>query len=251
MKLSLALVPVAVLPVVAGAQLIRPTSATATSQFSGLYDIGNTIDGSGLPANFTLSDGHANYTTNNHWTTALNQTVGMSATFSFATPQTLTRFYMWNHRSNGIASNSSYAVTRFDLILRDAGGSTLLALTDLTAVGGTAFAQTFCFPQTAGVSSAQFIVRATQNNNVSPYTGLAEVAFGFVNPCSSADVSGVNQSTCVDGALTADDIIVFLGWYFGNDARANIAGGNQATTPDDTLTADDIIVFLGRFFAGC
>lgn len=70
-------------------------------------------------------------------------------------------------------------------------------------------------------------------------------------PCGLSDVAGPNQSTGADGALTADDIIVFLGWYFASDARANVAGPNQSTDPDNVLTADDIIVFLSRYFAGC
>ncbi len=70
-------------------------------------------------------------------------------------------------------------------------------------------------------------------------------------PCSPSDVAGANQSVGYDGSLTADDIIVFLGWYFASDSRADVAGANQSTTPDTQFTADDIIVFLGRYFAGC
>ncbi|MCU0688565.1 MAG: hypothetical protein MUE97_02325 [Phycisphaerales bacterium] len=70
-------------------------------------------------------------------------------------------------------------------------------------------------------------------------------------PCGLSDVAGPNQTVGPDSALTADDIIVFLGWYFGGDARANVAGPNQSTIPDNVLTADDIIVFLSRYFAGC
>jgi uncharacterized membrane protein len=69
--------------------------------------------------------------------------------------------------------------------------------------------------------------------------------------CTLSDVAGANQSVGPSGDLTADDIIVFLGWYFAQDARANVAGPDQSTTPDNQLTADDIIVFLGRYFAGC
>ena len=72
------------------------------------------------------------------------------------------------------------------------------------------------------------------------------------NACPNpSNVAGANQSTTPDDALTADDIIVFLGWYFANDSRADVAGPNQSTTPDSALTADDIIVFLGRYFSGC
>jgi hypothetical protein len=69
--------------------------------------------------------------------------------------------------------------------------------------------------------------------------------------CGPSDVAGANQSVGADGALTADDIIVFLGWYFANDIRADVAGANQSATPDGQLTADDIIVFLGQYFGGC
>lgn len=69
--------------------------------------------------------------------------------------------------------------------------------------------------------------------------------------CTLSDVAGPNQAAGPDGSLTADDIIVFLGWFFAADSRADVAGANQSTVPDSALTADDIIVFLGRFFGGC
>jgi hypothetical protein len=91
--------------------------------------------------------------------------------------------------------------------------------------------------------------------------GNARIAGGIVDQgayelagptaCNASDVAGANQSVGGDGQLTADDIIVFLGWFFNNDPRADVAGPNQSTTPDTIFTADDIIVFLGRYFQGC
>lgn len=176
-------------PALAGVALVQPDSATATSTFSGSYDIGNTIDGSGLPANFTLTDAHATYVQNNHWTTANGDTIGESATFFFNTPQTFAAFHMWNHRSNGVAANPNYEVTLFDLILRDSASNTLLALTSVAALPDVAVAQTFTFAETSNISSVQFIVRATANNNSSPYTGLAEVAFSVPAPGALATLS--------------------------------------------------------------
>jgi hypothetical protein len=73
-----------------------------------------------------------------------------------------------------------------------------------------------------------------------------------VPACTSlANVAGPNHSTVPDEALTADDIVVYLGWYFAGDLRADVAGANQATAVDSELTADDIIVFLNRYFGGC
>ncbi|MCU0689030.1 MAG: hypothetical protein MUE97_04735 [Phycisphaerales bacterium] len=70
-------------------------------------------------------------------------------------------------------------------------------------------------------------------------------------PACLADIAGANQSTVPDGVLTSDDVIRFIGWYFGNDTRADIAGINQSSTPDGQLTADDIIRFITLYFAGC
>jgi hypothetical protein len=173
----------------ASAQLIRPDSATAGSEFSSLYDIGNAIDGSGLPADFTVADLHANYSTNNHWTTANGAIAAGNAfaTFFFDDAQTLGAFHLWNHRSNVIASNSFYAVTQFDLVFKDAGGNTLGELLDVAAVGGlgTGAAQTFTFDAVSGVRSVLFRI----DSNSTPaghagvnYTGVAEVAFGQAAP---------------------------------------------------------------------
>jgi glucose/arabinose dehydrogenase len=65
-----------------------------------------------------------------------------------------------------------------------------------------------------------------------------------------ADIAGAGQTLGADGQYTADDIIVFIGWFFGNDPRADVAGPGQSSALDQQLTADDIIVFINAFFAG-
>lgn len=237
----------------AGAQtLIRPTTASASSTFSTAYAAANTINGSGLPANFTPGDVHANYTsTSNHWTTRRNETLGMSITWGFATPQTVNRFYMWNHRSNGVAANGNYAVTRFDLEFRDAAGTLLSSLTNLTAESGIAFAQSYCLSTIAGVSTVSLTVRATADNNSSPFTGLAEVAFANVTPCGSADIAGPGPTTCPDGELTADDVILFVNRFVAGNPASDIAGPGPSVGADGELTADDVILFISRFTLGC
>lgn len=83
---------------------------------------------------------------------------------------------------------------------------------------------------------------------------LNEGLVRFYCPAPSAcpaDVAGANQSIGPNGTLTADDIIVFLSWYFASDSRADIAGNNQSLGGNGAFTADDIIVYLGQFFAGC
>jgi probable HAF family extracellular repeat protein len=72
-----------------------------------------------------------------------------------------------------------------------------------------------------------------------------------VRTCSASDVAGPNQGASPDGQLSADDIIVFLAFYFTGDPRGDVAGLNQSSVPDGAFTADDIIVFLSRYFQGC
>jgi hypothetical protein len=78
-----------------------------------------------------------------------------------------------------------------------------------------------------------------------------QVRMKIVRKCNISDVAGGNQVQLFDGQATADDIIVFLNWFFANDLRADFAGPNQSPTPDGVLTADDIIRFLNFYFAGC
>ncbi|HEX8877955.1 MAG TPA: immunoglobulin domain-containing protein [Phycisphaerales bacterium] len=193
---------IATLPLVGRADgpLFQPSSATATSEFSGQFGIIHAINGSGLPANFTPLSPHADYSTNNHWTTKLNQTVGQSATFFFSTPQTVGGFYLWQHRSNVIANNPNYAVVRFDLEFFDAGGGLLASLPNLAAEKGIAIAQVYGFPVVFNVSRVRFTVRETFNNNVSPYTGLAEVAFTSCVAPRPAPVA--NTGVCPGGTVS-------------------------------------------------
>jgi hypothetical protein len=72
-----------------------------------------------------------------------------------------------------------------------------------------------------------------------------------LTPSCLPDIAGAGQTIGGDGQLTADDIIVFIGWFFAADTRADVAGSGQVPTPDGQFTADDIIVFINRFFAGC
>jgi hypothetical protein len=74
---------------------------------------------------------------------------------------------------------------------------------------------------------------------------------GCATPCSPSDVASSGQTLGADGQLRADDIIVFVNWFFSGDVRADIASSGQAAGADGQFTADDIILFVNRFFAGC
>lgn len=100
----------------------------------------------------------------------------------------------------------------------------------------------------AGSTREQIVGIGTRSGNPS---GSAFFSLRLRSCLNQSDIAGANQSVGPDGVLTADDIIVFLGWFFANDPRGNVAGPDQSTVPDNAFTADDIIVFLGRYFVGC
>lgn len=173
---------IAVAAASAGAQpveLFQPDSAVTGSSFSSAYAIENAINGSGLPAGFGPDDPHATYVQGNHWTTASGALAAGDAwaTFFFDAPVTVGTFFLWNHRSDGVAADPNYEVTLFDLVLRDAGGSVLAEFRGLDALPDTAVAQAYAFAPVGGVASVDFIIRA---NAGSSYTGVAEVAFAAV-----------------------------------------------------------------------
>lgn len=164
----------------AHAQLIQPDSAVAGSEFNNQYLVTNAINGSGLPAGFGLDSVHATYTTFNHWTTASGalQAGNAWAIFSFNDPQSLARFHMWNHLSNGVAADPGYAITRFNLELFDADSNLIGSLLHVSALPHVHVAQTFDFGLTHNISSVKITILA--NNGSTQYTGLAEVAFDAV-----------------------------------------------------------------------
>jgi probable HAF family extracellular repeat protein len=70
--------------------------------------------------------------------------------------------------------------------------------------------------------------------------------------CSRADVASIGGALTPDGRVTVDDLIAYLGAFFGgNISVADIATVGGGTNPDGQITADDLISFLQAFFIGC
>ena len=169
----------------ARAILIQPDTATASSEFSSGYLATNTINGSGLPSGFDISDTHANYAVGNHWTSATGTTpTDQFISWGFITPQTLDTIYIWNHLSSQpLAANTGYDVTLFDLTLLNSSGGTLLSLNDAALTPDTNTSQSFSFggaiPEVATVIFDVETVQSSPN-----FTGLAEVAFNSTDSAS-------------------------------------------------------------------
>lgn len=180
--LTLAALGLAIAAQPATAAILTPDTAVASSEFpsgNAAFAAVNTINGSGL-TDFGGSSGHADYSANpgNHWTTDGSPVIGSFITWGFSSAVSLSAMYVWNHRSNVIAQNSGYDVTLFDLVLRDAGGTALTTLTNVSLGFNTDLRQTpvtFATP-IDNVRSVTFTVRGTEFPNPG-FTGLAEVRF--------------------------------------------------------------------------
>lgn len=162
----------------AAAATFSADDATASTEFNSNYVAKNTINGSGLSAPGDPAATHATYTTGNHWTTT-GEAVGAFIDWSFDDPQTLGGLYIWNHRSNNIATNAFYEPVLFGLTISDAGNNVLASFTGVPLAPNTDQSQAFSLTSLlTGVSTVRFTVEATENNNASTnLTGLAEVLF--------------------------------------------------------------------------
>ena len=209
MKLPFYVIAFLFVPVTSNAEnLFQPDSASATSENSSSFLVDYVIDGSGMPPNFTAEDCHDDYSfSNNHWTTVANEVVGTTATFGFDPARTMNAMYLWNHRSNVIASNPFYEITQFDLIFRDVNGDVLLQLDDNTAIGNVAHSQLYIFPEISDVTTVELVI--DENEGVAAganpnFTGLAEIAFacGVTPPL----VGDMNR----DGSINLLDVAPFV-----------------------------------------
>ena len=217
-------------------QLFQPDSAVASSEFSGSYDIGNTIDGSGLPAVFSFNTPHATYVVNNHWTTRINAT-NVNATFFFDEPKTIRQFFLWNHRSNNIAADNNYAVRRFTLTFFDADGGQVGVVEDLAAEKNVVRAQLYAFDAMVGVRSVRIDIL---ENFGSPYKGFAEVAFSpTVLACNGADLAPPV------GQLNFFDVAIFLERFNSQDPAADLA------EPVGVFNFFDVSAYIDLYNAGC
>lgn len=236
MRIATIMLAIGLIAPASSAQLFQPDSAVASSEFSGSYDIGNTIDASGLPVVFSFNTPHATYTQNNHWTTRSNPTAP-NATFSFDEAKTIRQFFLWNHRSNGVAADPNYAVKRFSLTFFDADGNQIGAVENLAAQQHVARAQLYSFDAMVGVRSVRVDIL---ENYGSQYWGFAEVAFSeTVLACNGADLAPPV------GLLNFFDVATFISLYNAQDLSADLA------EPVGVFNFFDVSAYIDLYNAGC
>ncbi len=112
---------------------------------------------------------------------------------------------------------------------------------------GTYYLAVVRYNTSFGVPFAPSVITTPTTHTINVRTNLPAGPAG----CGPSDVAGQGQTIGADGTLSADDIIVFINWFFAADTRADIAGQGQTVGADGQFSADDIILFINRFFAGC
>jgi hypothetical protein len=116
---------------------------------------------------------------------------------------------------------------------------------------GTSATNTFIDTTAPAGVPVFYFIRASQSGRPMVNWGQTAAAVSARLDCGASDVAGPGQTLGADSQLTADDIIVFVNWFFASDTRADVAGSGQVLGADGQFTADDLIVFINRFFAGC
>lgn len=177
----------------ATAAVFGADSATASSQASGFYDAGNTIDGSGLSVPGQPAATHGTYVRNNHWTSDGSAPLDEFIVWGFGASGgvSLGGIYIWNHRSDNISANDFYEPTLFDLTIFDDTMTVLASYDDVGLTPDTNMSQAFVFEQVfTGVAEIRFDVEETQGST--NYTGLAEVLFDDSNTVQGATQLGVD-----------------------------------------------------------
>lgn len=92
-------------------------------------------------------------------------------------------------------------------------------------------------------------VRGIPDTGVGPGAVIDMGAFEYV-PCP-ADFDDGTGSGRPDGAVTIDDLLVFLGVYTSGSLRADLDNGSMTGTLDGAVTVDDLLYFLTKYEAGC
>ena len=69
--------------------------------------------------------------------------------------------------------------------------------------------------------------------------------------CGPADLGRAGGEPCPDGELDNNDFIVFINYFFGQNAVADMGGAGGFPTPDGAFDNNDFIAFINHFFTGC
>lgn len=66
-----------------------------------------------------------------------------------------------------------------------------------------------------------------------------------------ADFDDGTGAGVVDGAVTIEDLVYYLGAFEAGDVDADLENGSDTNTPDGAVTIEDLLYFLTRFETGC
>jgi PEP-CTERM motif len=167
--------------------ITSPTGAAASSTFSADYDIGNTIDQSGLDVTFIsgVSDFdaylggnpiHTPIAINNEWFTALGVTQA-TVTYDLGSAQFVDRLALWNEEFSGFGTGRiSYSLDGVTFL-------SLISISPIDSPFNEAYGAQIFGWETVSARFFRFDVSGCPqpNGDPSPLCGIGEVAFSIVN----------------------------------------------------------------------
>jgi hypothetical protein len=164
-------------------ELITPTGAIASSQYSGSYDAGNLIDDSALSgtAPHTIGDTHTAALVDTAWLSS-GATLPQTVTFDLGSSYLLTDMHIWQY-ANGTANYSKDIKVQFSTT---GTGGAFGSDVDITLANGanTVSAQTFAIPSITA-NAVKFTI-TSRAGGPGQYVGLSEVKFSAIPEPGSA-----------------------------------------------------------------
>jgi hypothetical protein len=92
---------------------------------------------------------------------------------------------------------------------------------------------------------------AIQQGEGSVPMGIGYETLTITRLCGPADIGSAGGQAGEDGLLNNNDFIVFIDWFFANDARADRGATGGVPGADGTFDNNDFVVYIDQFFTGC
>jgi lysophospholipase L1-like esterase len=113
----------------------------------------------------------------------------------------------------------------------------------LDAIGWNASGQSTFLTDTVHYSALGAITKARVE--------VQRLQLAFGSGACTADVDDGTGTGVMDGGVTIDDLLYFLGLYEAGTPGADVDDGGGTGVPDGGVTIDDLLYFLARFENGC
>jgi hypothetical protein len=111
-----------------------------------------------------------------------------------------------------------------------------------------------CNDDSCGLQSSVWIIATAGDNyviRIGGFNGATGSGMLHIDEYCIADVDDGSGTGTIDGGVTIDDLLYYLGLFEAGDSIADVDDGSGTGSPDGGVTIDDLLYYLVRFEAGC